>query len=257
MGRDWQEWARVDAFFALAGQKDTSITEPLMEILKKEKNDGLKSEMIVGLGLRGDKRVAPYIVEILREYKRKYPKNVWDIPSIEGGGGEGGAVSLVVGRAYMALGHLKAKEYIDEFIEVIRDPELTWDFRGLVIQSLSFMGKEAKDAVPYLLELLEKDYSIPHYVLYILITALGDIGDKRAIPVLRKKLKEYKEKRDSLRIRDCVLSLALLGDKEVLPDLKKLEEKWRHKREVEGYKGPETEEEKRIKKALRKLGLKE
>lgn len=217
MGRDWQDWARVDAFLALAGQKDTSITKPLMEILKKEKNDGLKSEMIVGLGMRGDKRVAPYIVEILREYKRKYPKNVWD----DGGQFKTG-ISLVVARCYTALGNLKAKEYINEFIDVIKDTELSWIFKMGVIGDLRGMGKDAKPAVPALLELLEKEMlNIPHYALHQIFLFFEDTKDERVIPILRKNLEKLKRK-DILDWEDAIVLLALYGDKSVVEDFKEV-----------------------------------
>jgi len=164
--------------------------DPLIEALKGPSNSYQLDGAIIALGLIGDKRATEPLIEIMKK-ERNY-----HIPE--------------------ALGKIKDKRAVQPLIEQIPLLDLSngafeveLGYRQKVVYALGEIGPDAKDAVPVLIELVqnpdergqsheasshvEKGSNILIFsggeVVYYgsireAIWALGNIGDKRAIPIL-------------------------------------------------------------------------
>ncbi len=84
------------------------------------------------------------------------------------------------------LTETKAKT-VPELIEDLKNSDPI--VRSLALDALYFLGEQAKEAVPAIIEVLKKD-SVP-YLRMQAAAALGMIGDKAAIPALIEALKDY------------------------------------------------------------------
>ena len=187
--RKGNEKQRIKAALALGNLGDKSVIPILIQTLKDNSESELvKASAVVALGTLGDKVAVPVLTESLNDKSGRVRE-----------------------QSAVALYELGEKEVFPTIIdEMIANHSLIES----VIKSLTLDG----NAVPFLVDVLSRE-DLPSKYYYIrAANLLGEIGDKRAVPILIQSLKDYKSHRRHAR-EVVAIALGNIGDKRAAPAL--------------------------------------
>ena len=138
---------------------DERAVEPLIELLK-DNNINIRQRSVDALGAIGDKRAVVPLIELLKDEDNHIRQ-----------------------QSVAALGAINDKRAIEPLIKVLKD-DGDWGVRE---QSEYALVKIGKEAVEPLIGTLNDGNDV---VRLLSAEALGKIGDKRALPSLKKALKD-------------------------------------------------------------------
>jgi HEAT repeat protein len=150
---------RAAAAHALAELEDPCALEPLLELLRNNRNSDVRESAALALGLIGDRSVVAALIEALHD-----------------------TASSVRVEAAWALGHLRAAEAVDPLLEHVNGVDGSLRFAGIL--ALAEIGDPR--CLPGLKSLIDH----PHIDTRLAAnTALGFLGDPAAIPGLARQLR--------------------------------------------------------------------
>jgi HEAT repeat protein len=150
---------RATAAHALAELDDPCAVEPLLQLLRNNRNADVRESAALALGLIGDRSVVPALIEALHD-----------------------TASSVRVEAAWALGHLRAVEAVGPLLEHVNGMDGSLRFAGIL--ALAEIGD--RRCLPGLRALVEHPHSDTRLAAN---TALGFLGDPSAIPGLARQLR--------------------------------------------------------------------
>jgi aminopeptidase N len=194
--------ARRAAVAAIGSVKDASIAKDLKPLLDDKNSYLVPAEVCRTLGKTKDPSIEPIIQSMLN-------KEAW-FDCIRAGAVEG-------------LAHLHGEEAVELLLKYSKPGHFSRT-RMMAIRHLPIYGKGRKEVLDTLIELTKDKFAL---VQLVAASALGDMQDERAVPVLEELIKDGHESRLQRIAEDAIKKIYpwLDTDMETYRNSKKLEEK--------------------------------